>query len=240
MTPRRNLVALFLSIGFLSFVVGNSDAQDQANGANRATVPDVIRISGASNPSQVPYSTKYSLFVSVYPTFRNTLLPQLSGNDDAILSALVDQEEYWVGVENAEHIESLRSLCSLRQSYNAVALANRSENLNKRFQDNRANRYRNAINAMSSEGKQAVEDFIESTIVPGTETGRSNIVEFAKAHPDDFAKSFEIDCYAAEHGKLPPDVQKIAEEEFEKRKREMGIGRGQKESSVEASTENLE
>jgi hypothetical protein len=240
MTPISKLVGALLAIGALILVIENSSAQSQGNGPNQSEVPAVTPISGARDPSRVPYSHKYSFFIATYPTFREVLLPQLSGDDDAILSALADQEEYWVGVENAQHMESLRSVCAVRQSLNAVALANRIDSLAKQFRDNRGNRYRNAMRQLSTEGRQAVEEFVETSIVPGIETGLPNIVEYARANPSEYKDSVEIDCYVADHGELPPDVKEMAEAQIEKRKRELGIVDSSNDGIVGVSTENLQ
>lgn len=220
MILRRIVVALCLTIGVYSWTVVNADEQNDQGAASKAVVPGVIPVLGANEPDKVPYFTKYSVFVSVYHAFRDSLLQQLSANDDAILSVLAAEEQYWLDGENARYMESMRSLCGSRDSLNAVQLATRSEKLADNFNNNRANRYRTAMRALSAGGKQAVAEFIESTIVPGISTGLSNTVNYAKSDPDGFVSSFEITCYVMINGDFPPDVKASMEEDLENLKRE--------------------
>lgn len=174
--------------------------------------PDLYnQIEGSTEPENIPDFMKYRVFVTMYNIYIDELVQELSTRDHAILNALSVGTEYWQTSENARYVQEFLSLCTNRSKMDAVTLARESERIASEFNTRGADRTRQAIESLSSAGRQTVERFIEETITPKLSFPLTNSVDLALKDPDDFMYGLEIMCHTYINGEPPPEVQRMME-----------------------------
>ncbi len=174
--------------------------------------PDLYnQIEGSTEPENIPDFMKYRVFVTMYNIYIDEFVQELSSRDHAILNALSVGTEYWQVSENARYGQEFLNLCTNRLKMDAVILARESERIAVESNARGADRTRQAIESLSSAGRQMVERFIEETITPKLSFPLTNAVDLALKDPDDFMYNLEISCHVAINGEYPPEVQRRME-----------------------------
>lgn len=169
------------------------------------------QIDGSIEPEKIPYFLKYTNFVRMYYGYRDQLVQELSPRDDAILNALSIGTGIWEVTENDRYGREFLNLCINRSKMDAVTLARGSERIAADSNARRADRYRQAIESLSTAGRESVERFVEKTITPKMSFPLTDSVELALEDPDSFMYSLEISCHVAINGEPPPEVQRMME-----------------------------
>ncbi len=210
--PRNiRLQMAFLLATLLAASTGLGDEQECEPITVRES-PDLYnRIEGSIEPEKIPDFLKYRMFVAMYNVYIDEFVQELSPRDHAILNALSVGTEYWQISENARYVQEVLSLCTNRSKMDAVTLARESERIASEFNARGAHRTRQAIESLSSAGRQTVERFIEETITPKLSFPLTNSVDLALKDPDDFMYDLEIMCHTYINGEPPPEVQRMME-----------------------------
>ena len=206
--PRNTgLQMAFLLATLLAASTGLGDEQECEPITVRES-PDLYnRIEGSIEPEKIPDFLKYRMFVAMYNVYIDEFVQELSPRDHAILNALSAGTEYWQVSQNARYGQEFLNLCANRLKMDAVILAQESERIAVESKARGADRTRQAIESLSSAGRQMVERFIEETITPKLSFPLTNSVDLALKDPDDFMYNLEISCHVAINGEYPPEVQ---------------------------------
>ncbi len=169
------------------------------------------QIDGSIEPEKIPYFLKYAIFVHMYNGYRDQLVQELSPRDDAILNALSIGTDNWEVSENDRYGREFLNLCINKSKMDAVTLARESERIAAESNARGADRYRQAIESLSTAGRENVERFVEETITPKLSLPLTDSVDFALEDPDSFMYNLEISCHIAINGEPPPGVQRMEE-----------------------------
>lgn len=208
------LYALILASSFtVSKVMAEADNNDPPN-ATTGHVSD-----GSLEPDKIPKTARYAFLISGYELrVRPALADKLSPEDEKVLRELaarnrIDQEPI-----NESYNQARLHLCANRHSMSPVALAQAWTKIIEEWRAKTEARYEQGLNALSKPGRQLVEEFVETSIVPGIKTSaRGDAVQTARDDPEIFMEEVEIECYYVENGRFPPHVQ----EEFDRVIQEM-------------------
>lgn len=202
-----------LVVGLLMAILQEARAQeDQRIEPVMNPAPPKV-IDGSKSPQDVPYFMKYGLFIRRYESgFRNSIVAELSSNDDAILASTSANQENWeVDEENRYQSDYIR-ICANRQGKDAITLARETDRAANDSNNRRAAQYRNALASLSDSGRKQVEDFVEGTLTPGIKTSIGTNEEFAMADPDGFLEWLDIRCHRALTGVYPEEVQRARDQ----------------------------
>lgn len=198
---------------FLATVLATSSGFGDEQECEPITVresPNLYNVyDGSTEPDMIPDHVKYRIFESMYNVYLDKLVQELSARDHAILDALITEREYWQLSENARYEREILGLCAQWSNMDPVTVAVEYERIAEEFNARGADRTRQAIEALSGEGRQVVEKFIAETITPQLSYPRTNSVDSAKEDPDSITSHMEIMCHTITYGEPPPEIQRV-------------------------------
>ena len=169
------------------------------------------QIEGSIEPDKIPSWLKYRMFVIMYDIHVNDLIQKLSPKDHAILNNLSVETEHWQVMENVRYGDEFLDLCAKSSSMDTVALAREYERIAAESNNRAGDRARQAIEALSSSGRQIIEEFIQDIVTPELSFPRTDTADLALKDPESARANLEIMCYTQINGELPPEVQKAME-----------------------------
>ena len=174
--------------------------------------PDLYnRYEGLTEPDKIPDHVKYRVFVSMYNIYLDELVQKLSPRDHTILDTLQVGTEHWQTTESVRYGSEFLDLCTKSSNMDAVTFAREYERIAAESNNRGADRTRRALDSLSSDGRQAVDRFIEERITPKLSFPRTNSVDNALRDPEETMFSLEIMCYMQINGEFPAEVQRKME-----------------------------
>lgn len=174
-------------------------------------------IDGSLEPEKIYDYFKYGSLIRGYELrVRGHLADRLSFEDQEVLSKLAVQDPIEQAAVSEGYKQARTHLCANRGNMTPVEIARQWSQLALDWRLKNEARYRRGIESLSAEGRQIVEDYVATEIVPGIRMAvPGDSVEFAREHPEEFMEAVESECYFAENGRFPPDEERLYEE-FEK------------------------
>lgn len=204
--------SIIIIVGLLGVTtVSASDSDKVLSGSER------IVIDGSREPEKIYDYFKYGPLIRDYELrVRGHLADRLSFEDQEIMSKLAVQEPIEQAAVAEWYKQAQIHLCANRGSMTPVEIARQSTQIARDWRLKNEARYRRGMKSLSAEGRQIVEDYVATEIVPGIRMPVSgDSVELARVHPEEFMKAVESECYFVENGQFPPDEERLYEE-FEK------------------------
>lgn len=206
LTP--SIIAVVVLLGAITVSAGNNDKV--VSGTERKV------IDGAIEPEKISDYFKYGSLIRDYGRARDDLHNKLSFEDEEILRKMAHQDPIEQTAVSEWYKQARTHLCANRGNVTPVEIARQWSQLALEWRLKNEARYRRGIESLSAEGRQIVEDYVATRIVPGIKVGVSeDSVEFARKHPEAFMEAVESECYFAENGRFHPDEERLYEE-FEK------------------------
>jgi len=172
-------------------------------------------IDGSIEPEKISDYFKYGSLIRGYGRARDDLHNKLSFEDGEILRKMAAEDPIEQAAISEWYKQARTHLCANRRNMNPVEIAKQWSQIALEWRLRNEARYRRGIETLSAEGRQIVENYIATKIVPGIKVGApEDSVKFAREHPEAFMEAVESECYFAENGEFPPD-EKRRYDEFE-------------------------
>ena len=211
MPSNRGPRTAFLCATLLAVSTGLGDEQECKPITVRES-PDLYnRYEGLTEPDKIPDHVKYRVFVSMYNIYLDELVQKLSPRDHTILDTLQVGTEHWQTAESVRYGSEFLDLCTKSSNMDAVTFAREYERIAAESNNRGADRTRQALDSLSSDGHQAVERFIEERITPKLSWPVKNSVDSALEDPEGTMFNLEIMCYTQINGQPPPEIQRMME-----------------------------
>lgn len=174
-------------------------------------------IDGSIEPEKIYDYLKYGSLIRGYELrVRGNLGDKLSFEDQEVLRKMAVQDPIEQAAISEEYKQARAHLCANRGNMTPVEIAKQWSRIALEWRLKNEARYRKGMQSLSAEGRQVVEDYIATEMVPRIKMGApEDSVELAREDPEGFMEAVEIECYFAENGQLPPDIERQYDELFE-------------------------
>lgn len=205
-----------IAIGLFGGSSVAADSKDPKHNAAGAPLEEGQVIDGSVEPEEIYDSVKYRLFISHYGwRARDALAEKISFEDQEVLRSLAVRDSIDQEPIDEAYSQARRHLCANRGSMSPVEIARESKRIVDEWLSRTEARYRKGLDALSKPGREVVERFVATEIVPGIKTeARSDAIQKAKEDPEGFMEAVEVECYYVENGELPPGMQEQVDEFF--------------------------
>lgn len=144
---------------------------------------------------------------------------RLSPEDRKVLQELAVRDAADGELITRAYSEARLRLCAKRTSMTPAEIAEEWSRMVLEWRLGHVTRYLKGLEALSEAGRNAVEEYLATEIAPKLDVpAEADAIESAIEDPEGFMEAVELECYFAEHGEYPPEVQQQFDE-FERKLR---------------------
>jgi hypothetical protein len=202
----------FLSIVTLAAISNqNTIAMDDDILTVRKSKAQGTIIQGNVDPSNVPFFIRYEVFFSLYGSYRDAVIQQISPEDDEILSSAAASKMDWEIAEQPKRDAAWLDLCSNRDGKATSEIAREVDALDQAGYSRREHHWRDVLNNLSPSGREAVESFVDSEVATGISTEIPSVAELERLELSTFTSFVDSECYKVLTGDYPEDMKQSME-----------------------------
>lgn len=215
---------LYAMIAVEFFTVSTAMASSKDPPSNSTLESSLGRVVyGSEEPEKITEYTKYHMLIGGYELrVQGDLGDKLSAKDQQVLRDMAVQGPIERQRLNEEYDRATLHLCANRGSMTPVEIAQARDKNALVWRVTSEARLRKGFDALSDAGRQIVEEYVATEIVPGiVQSAPESSVDHVRRDPGGFREAVELECYFYENGEYPPGVQ----EEIDEALRKTGRGR---------------
>lgn len=185
---------LFVFLLSMTWMAVSGMTEEKRN-VEEAHVAYTTTIRGSEEPHRVLFLDKMDHFFASYESVWAASIDELLPDEDIakIKMFLVENQKSQAN-DIAAFGQRTKELCAQIDAISAGALVAELEIRNKKFNSNQEDRYRALMKSLSSTGRAAIKDFVDTRIAPKITFSTTDAISLWNEFPDQMKEHFRSRC----------------------------------------------